>query len=537
MRRSRSARHVARPGALLLLAVLAALLIPAAALAADGVPLFPAGAFARNSTENPDLSGPMLAFEVYETTATPATKLAVGSIHLYNTSTGANRRIGYDGGPASIGNQRFPSILDQNGSVWVVWQQQGNPQTTTWDLWLWRGNRQGVPEDGYPRLLVTGPAAANQLTPELGITSVSGEDHVVLAWADDRAAAGTAPLVFLLDLSADHDGNGVPDYLETTYNPAAAGVPADETGSLALGQLYPSVGAKGVFWIDNRRGATAYATDVYRAAVTDADPASSAYWENLLPSQAANPQATAGGAAWIGPGIAGGPAVWAKNLGDKAGIATILPNPGIFAVDGTHYALTGTHDGKANADPDVFFYEDATRQYVPLSNLPDSIQTTPAIAPSDGGSRVVWADTRCAANAGATTTDPATLSYTLYVTRVPEVSFNASKVTLPVGARLTFTTTVTPKLAGYQVQLQRGKRELLQHPFFLKSLYASYYDWSTVSTKTLTTASAASWTWRPPKQGVYYMRVRFKGGGKSIDGGVIVPHSPNVSKVIAIVAY
>lgn len=489
------------------------------------------------------MDGPMLAFEAYEATPTAAgpVKLPVGAIHLWNTASGANRRIGYDVGPTAIGNQRFPAVVDQSGVVWVVWQQQGDPTTTTWDLWLWRGNRQGVPDvaAGFPRLLVTGPPTSNQLTPQIGISEVGGKQHVVVAWADDRDAAGANVQIYALDLSADADSDGTPDCAEQTFDPATAGRRVDPGGNLMLGQLYPTVGLKGIFWVDNRRATTAYATDIYRASLTTETTGTvSAYWENLLPSQAGSPQATGDGAAWLGPGIAGGPAIWAKKAGDKAGIVSILPNPGIFDVSGNRYALTGTHNGKANADPDTFFFDEATRQYVPLSNLADgTIQTTPAIAPSDGGNRVVWADSRHPANAQATTTDPTALFYTLYVARVPSVSISASKLVLPKRNKLTLKTKVSPKLGGYQVQFQRGQRELLQHPFFLKSLYASYYDWKTLKTVTLGSGSTASWTYRPPKQGVYYMRVRFKGGGKSVDGGVTVPHAANVSKVIAIVAY
>jgi len=90
---SSSCRPAFLPGAGLLVLLFLVLLLPAgAALAVDGVPLYPPGvdsAYSMTSMENPDMSGPALAFEIFVLDpAPPHAKSQTARIMFWNAATG-----------------------------------------------------------------------------------------------------------------------------------------------------------------------------------------------------------------------------------------------------------------------------------------------------------------------------------------------------------------------------------------------------------------------------------------------------------------
>lgn len=543
MKRLASACLLFRAPGLIVIALGSVLLGPATATAVDGVPLSPpgSGAYDMRSMEAPEMSGPMLAFEVYQLSGNPAAKSQTARIHLWNAATGLSRAIGLDGMPPAGADQRHPTIFDSLGNVSVVWEQQNSPGASR-DLWLWRGTENGQPLAGYPRLLVSGPAGSNQRTPRLDVAEAVQKVHLVLAWADDRDSAGASALIYALDLSADGDGDTVPDYLEAGYDPTNAGRRLDFSGGALAGQHDPAVGRKGVFWLDDRGAAGSGESDVYRANLAAVTPLVTVFWHNAIFMPVDGTRATGEGAAWLGPGIAGGPfQPWAKRADAvKAGIVTSLANPGVFDVDNARYALTGGHGGNTDTDPDIFFYDQATGQNVPVCSVGGPfwnrlrVQTTPTISTAPGGSRIVWADSRQRTNTAATDRDA--LAYQLYVGLVPTVSLSTDKVTVKRGKPLTLSTTVAPAFRGYGVKFQKGTSNKFPHPYYAGGASIWYTDWTTLKTKALSSSSSASWQWKPTQRGVYWVRAWFVGGKKYTDGGSRkVPHVPNTSRVIKIV--
>lgn len=555
MKRRTATQILRRASGLILTALGVLLLTPTVALAVDGVPLYPPGidaAYAWTSMENPDMSGPMLTFEIFglsDPSVPPVVKSSVARIMYWNAANGVNRSIGGEvpGLPAAA-DQRHPSVLDVAAGggvrdVYIVWQQWNDPVTATRDIWLWRGDEQGNTDAGFPMLLVSGPANSNQYAPELGVSKTPSGDHLIVVWADDRDTAGATTEVYMLDLSANTDGDANPNYLEPGFDPQYAGDRVDPGGNSLKGQHDPVVGAKGIFWLDERDAQASGNADVYRADLAAGAPAISKFWANPTDYEAISPRATGVGAAWLGPGIAGGPfEPWVKKVGGDAGIITTLANPQAFDVSGMRFAITGGHGGNTSGDYDIFFYDKATGQNVPVCDIGDNdwnklkIQDMPTISYAPGGSRVVWADSRKFTNSAAT--DPYSLAYELYVALVPTVKVTASRTTLRLGQTLTLGTAVTPDFAGYKVTFQTGTRHSWDHDYLLGGTQVWYTDWTTLKKMKLTNASKASWTWKPAKKGTYWVRAWFEGGKKYIDvqnAHRKVPHVPNTSKVIKIV--
>jgi hypothetical protein len=553
MERWSAARSHRRGPGLILIAVAVLLLAPATALAADGVPLYPPGidaAYSNTSMENPDLSGPMLTFEIFGLSASsPVVKDPVARVMLWNAADGTNLNIGNEvvGLPAGA-DQRHPTVLDTSAGagvrdVYVVWQQWNDPVTATRDIWLWRGDEEGTADAGFPMLLVSGPANSNQYAPELGVSATPSGDHVIVVWGDDRDTAGAATEIYMLDLSADTDGDENPNYLEPGFDPAFAGDRVDATGSLPKGQHDPVVGAKGIFWLDERDAASPGNADVYRADLAVALPVVGSFWTNPGDYEAVSPRASSEGAAWLGPGIAGGPfEPWVKKAGGEAGIVTSLADPFAMDVYGMRFALTGGHGGNTSGDYDIFYYDRTTGQNVPVCNVGDDdwdklkVQDTPTIGSAPGGSRVVWADARQSTNTAAT--DPNELAYELYVALVPTVREKASRTTLALGQTVTLRASVTPNFAGARVKFQKGTRHTFAHDYYLGGRQVWFSNWTTFRKTALSNASRTSFTWKPTKKGTYWVRVWFVGGRRYVDVQSAhrkVPHVPNTSRIIKIV--
>ena len=550
MERRTATRPLCRAPGLILIAVCVLLLTPAVALGVDGVPLYPPGIdanYAWTSMEHPDMSGPILTFEIFglsDPASPPVVKNSTARIMFWNAANGFNRNIGSEvPGLPDGADQRHSSVIDRGGDVYIVWQQWNDPFTATRDIWLWRGDEQGNTDLGFPMLLVEGPAGSNQYAPEIGIGKTSSGNHLIVTWADDRDTAGASTVIYMLDLTANTDGDANPNYLEPGFDPIYAGDRVDPGGDPVQGQHDPVVGAKGIFWLDEREAAAPGNADVYRADLAGSAPVVSKFWTNPTDYEVISPRPTGEGAAWLGPGIAGGPyEPWVKKPGGGAGIITTLSAPWAFDVYGMRFAVTGGHGGNTSGDEDIFYYDKATKQNVPVCDVGDpnldwlKIQTTPTISYAPGGSRVIWADSRQFTNSAAT--DHGSLAFELYVALVPIVKETASKTTIRLGKTLTLGTKVTPNFKGYRVKFQKGTRHSFTHPYLLGGEQVWYTNWTTLKTKALSNASKASWRWKPTKKGTYWVRAWFVGGKKYVDvqnAHRKVPHVPNTSKVITIV--
>ena len=147
---------------------------------------------------------------------------------------------------------------------------------------------------------------------------------------------------------------------------------------------------------------------------------------------------------------------------------------------------------------------------------------------------MVWSDFRDSAPAP----DDSLADSRLYEAFVPTVTIKSSATSLPLGKAATVSATVAPNFATYKVRLQlvraASKYGAPQYTVLRSSL-------STI--KALSTRSAASWSFKPAKKGTYLVRIYFYGGAKYMLNGtgvatgndVVVPHIPNVSKVLRIV--
>jgi hypothetical protein len=498
MGQSSDSRKIRRAPLVALLATVVLLLLPAtAARAVDGVPLYPPGidsAYSMTSMENPDMSGPILTFEIFGLSDPTSPPVVIGSrarVMFWNAADGFNRAVGGEvPGLPDGADQRHPTVIDLSGDVYIAWQQWNDPVTATRDVWLWRGDEQGNADAGFPLLLVAGPAYSNQYAAELGVAKTLSGNHLIVTWADDRGTSGATTAIYLLDLTADTDGDQDPDYLEPGVDPAKAGDRVDPGGDSIKGQHDPVVGAKGIFWLDERDAQTAGNADLYRADLSVGTPATDKYWENPDAYEAISPRATGDGVAWLGPGIAGGPfEPWVKKVDGGAGIITVLANPQALDVSGTRFAITGGHGGNTSGDWDIFFYDKATGQNVPVCDVGGNdwdwlkVQDTPAFGSAPGGSRVVWADSRQLTNTPAT--DHSSLAYELYVALVPTVRMNASRTMLQLGQPLTLNTVVTPNFTGFAVAFQTGTRHSFTHPYLLGGEQVWYTGWTTLKTRTL----------------------------------------------------
>ncbi len=547
-------RAVTRPRlrglGLVLIAVGILLLAPAAALAVDGVQLYPPGidaAYAWTSMENPDMSGPVLTFEIFglsDPTSPPVVKSPTARIMFWNAANGFNRTIGSEvTGLPDGADQRHPTVIDRGGDVYIVWQQRDDPFTATRDIWLWRGDEDGNTDLGFPMLLIQGPAKSHQYAPEVGITETPSGGHLIVTWADDRDTAGATTAVYMLDLTANTDGDQNPNYLEPGFDPVYAGERVDRGGADLRGQHDPVVGAKGIFWLDDRGAAGSGESDVYRASLAGGSPAVSAFWHNDTGQVTITPRATSQGAAWLGPGIAGGPfEPWVERPGRSAGIITALANPQAFDVVGMRFAITGGHGGNTDGDHDIYFYDKATGQNVPVCDVGEApgsklkIQDMPTISSAPGGSRVVWADSRQFTNTKGT--DPESLAYELYVALIPTVSVSATTTKLRLGTTLKLGSKVAPDFRGYEIKFQIGQRHSFEHPYLLGGKQIWYTDWTTVKAGELSNSSTVSVNWKPGAKGTYWVRAWFVGGEKYVDVQSAhrkVPHVPNASRVIRIV--
>jgi hypothetical protein len=563
-------------GALLLMLVAAA-----PAFAADGVRVMPANSGAGTTNQsNADVSGPFMAFIRNTIPPSDDTVICLKSLLDDAPPWQISRPDGY--------KDFNPRILYENvtgkTTIWVVWTRM-NLTTGDADLWLWKGTYSWDPngdftpaDDGYPKLLVSGttggaaPTTSNQWEPSIGLVHESDGDHVVVAWEDSRDNGWLAPLIYSWDLTADTSYQDIG--WATSDGPGTAGAYLDYEPPQARGQFAPDVGYTGVYWLDDRWSFLNSDWTLKDTAVWRADPANSTAGPYFSETDRANdngsnagggpggnelgPRVTGNGVAWLRSGPYGDPDAHepvSKAIGGSAAVFAPMAQPDRFDTwytpgqSATAFAIMGHHAGSAKAiDYDVFFYDPATRQAVPVCDIgwppgtdPDSVpsyytkqQADPAIGPAYCGYRVVWTDFRDSASA----TDDSLADSRLYEAFVPTVSIKSSASALRLGKRATISATVAPNYATYKVRLQlvRATRTYGATQYtVLRSALST--------TKALSIRSAASWTFKPTRKGAYLVRIYFYGGAKytyngtavASGGDVAIPHIPNVSKVLRIV--
>jgi hypothetical protein len=527
-----------------LLAALALLLLVAAtpSLAVDGAPVFQSAVFGTQFDDyaqiQPDAYEKFMAF-----VATPLPD--GGTTHdsrvwVMNFQHGEAWAVRPGAFPSPVpGEQAHPAVTARDGVVYVVYEQADSSTMGSWDvdLWIWKGDEHGVAAAGYPKLLVSGPASTNQTRPSLASTTVGGSEHLVVAWQDDRLNGPPAPLTCVLDLTAT-------DIDAVSYSPASAGFFVDQ---IVQAQYAPQVGPLGIVYLDDRWADASGSKSALRFCQLDGPTSAGSLTlfeaPNALDDNAC-PVPTVDGAAWLGPAKAGGPfQPYMKTLDGAARVIGVLSDPreidSLWQVDAgptpfTQLALTGRH-GAIDRDQDVFFYDSIVKQMVPVctvgSALPEDhdrlSQTQLAISwgppPASG---VVWADARH--NPPGTAYQD--LTYKLYLASLPLVRLSASRTTFLLGKTVTFTASVAPGLPGKSVKFQRGTK-------YTDTLYriTRYRDWTSLKTRTLSSTSKASWTWKPAKRGTYYIRANFAGAKVTDQTGALISWVPTPSKVVKIV--
>lgn len=540
---SRTSMPVAALASLSLVAALVLLLLAAApALAADGMQVFQPAVF---GTQFDDYS--QIQPDAYENVmAFVATPLPAGGttrdsrVWVVNLQYGEYWPVRPGAFPSPVpGEQAHPAITEKDDVVYVVYEQTDSttPGVEDVDLWIWKGDEHGMAAAGYPKLLVSGPASTTQTRPSIATTKVGGNDDLVVSWQDDRLNGPLAPLTCVLDLT-------LTDIDAISYSPATAGFFVDQ---IEQAQRAPQVGPKGIVYLDDRWADASGLKSALRFSQLDgpSSASSSTLYEaaNAWDDNAC-PVPTVNGAAWLGPAKAGGPfQPYMKTLDGAARVIGVLYDPG--EIDGlwksdegptpfTQLALTGRH-GATDRDYDVFFYDSLVKQMVPVCTVGSTLpadrdrlgQTQLAISwgppPASG---VVWADARH--NPSGTASQD--LTYKLYTGALPAVSLTPSRTSLTLGRTVTLTARVAPRLAGKSVKFQKGTK-------YTDVLYkiTRYKNWTTLKTKTLSSTSRASWTWKPTRRGTYYIRANFA-GAKTIDStGFTTSWVPTPSKVVKIV--
>ncbi len=559
-------------GVLLLLLVTA---VPA--LAADGVQVMPAGSDASMTNQgNPDVSGPYLAYNRNTIPPSDDSVICLKSLLDNAPPWEISRPDGY--------KDFNPHILYESATqtIWVVWTRM-NLTTSDADIWLWKGTYNSNPngyftpaDGGYPKLLVSGttgvaaPVTSEQWEPSIGLVHEGDGDHVVVAWEDSRDNGWIAPLIYSWDLTTDTSYQDVG--WATSDGPGTAGMAVDPTPPQARGQVAPDVGYTGVYWLDDRWSFlnsdwTPTDTAVWRADLADStvgpffsdsdhayDNGSNGGFRN---ADGLGPRVTSDGVAWLRSGPYGDPSAYepvTKAVGGSAAVFSPLTQPVDFDTwytpgqGATDYAIMGLHANSSKAiDDDVFFYDPATHQTMPVCDIgwPPGTdpgtpsyytkqQADPAIGPAYYAYRVVWTDFRDSTLG----VDDSLSDGRLYEAFVPMVTIKSSATTLGLGKKATISAAVAPNFANFDVRLQlvrAADKYGAPHYTVLRSTLST--------TKALSTRSAASWTFKPAKKGTYLVRIYFYGGAKYTYNGsavatgndVAVPHVANVSKVLRIV--
>lgn len=470
-----------------------------------------------------------------------------------------------------------PRILDDNGTIYVVWTRLSLVPPYDSDIWIWRGTYDAgsqwfTADAGFPKALVTGTidngdgtfTATTQSNPAIGLVNETGGAHVIVAWEDDRDNGYWAPLIYAADLTTDVSYQD-PDYV-VNGGPATLGTGLDATDTAARGQHAPDVSSTGVYWLDDR---WSFWSDfaLKDTAVWRADPAhgwavapyftdsNHTYDNGFDAAPSGGPKAAGSTLVWLRSGPYGG--ADNRQLFYKTGAGTsvapsvnplqVAASPGASPAKG--FALAAAHADRANAiDTDLYFFDPVTRQRIPVCDRgnaagadPDTTpgywrmaQYDPSIGAAPGGFRVLWSDNRDAGpSAGEDTADAR-----LYQAFVPTVTIKAAATSIKARGKLSVTVTVAPDFTGAKARLQLVKATTKYGATVYTAVRSSYS-----TDKILGSGSKATWVLRPTAKGTYLLRGYFFGEARygydgatvATAGQVAVPHVPNVSRVVKLI--
>ena len=543
--------------ALLSACVLLGLALAGPALAADGVPVITTPLSSPYLGESqPSISGDFLAYAVSDTVPALSDDSVIALKYLRDGSApwAIARPSGF--------KDMMPQILVQGSDITVVWTRLRLEDPWDGHLWIWKGTYDGVAagfvpaDDSYPKELVTGPLDASPLptqwAPALGLATVGGEQHAIVAWEDTRDNGYSAPLIYSMDLTT-----------ETTWDPTSAGYPVDPTDVWARGQHSPAVGLGGIYWLDDRwswwDSGNLTDTAVWRANLNTGDTGafftdSDHSYDNGADSL---PRVTSNGALWLRSGPYGASVQMpfikpAGSAGHTVGPIAQPLSPATYTRAGassTGLAIAGKHGNSAGAaDWDIFFFDTTAGVQVPVCNRsvaasdaePDYFkgnQQSPAVGPGFFAYRVVWVDQR-----GSAAEDSPDAR--LYEAFVPTVRWTLRPSSILDRVTLRATVTVLPDFSGEPVYLQRLKRSVSKGAVVYKPYRGSLATAKMVPGSSANeSSSVATLKWKPTVKGTYYLRMWFPGAAKyGYDGTtvatgkmVVVPHVGNASKVFKLV--
>ena len=256
------------------------------------------------------------------------------------------------------------------------------------------------------------------------------------------------------------------------------------------------------------------------------------------------PRVTGNGVAWLRSGPYGDPDAYepvAKAVGGSAAVFSPITQPVDFDTwytpgqSATAYTFMGLHAGSLKAiDYDVFFYDPATHQTMPVCDIgwapgtdPETPnyytkqQADPAIGP--GLLRLPRGLDRLSRLDAGRRRQPGR--------RSPVRSLRADgdhqveRDHAEPGKSATISAPVAPNFASYNVRLQFVRATTRYGATQYTALRSSL---SVI--KALSSRSAASWTFKPTKKGTYLVRIYFSGGAKYTYNGSAVATGGDVGR-------
>jgi hypothetical protein len=532
------------------------------ALAADGVRVIPTPLATPDYGQfEPSIGADILAYSSCDPTLGENDDQVIRLKFLWDDSTpqAIPRPDGY--------KDMEPAVLVDGGTIYVVWTRLRLEEPWDSHIMIWKGSYgtppasgtpEFIPDFGYPTELVEGPDTTplpRQVSPAIGLVTVGGDQHVVVAWEDSRDTAPAVPLVYWMDLTDS-----------PTWDPTTAGTAADPTDFIGRGQHLPTVGPGGIYWLDERlswwdEGAL-MDTAIWRLNVATSE---SAYFFRDTDHAYDNgmdeaPQVTYNGAAWLRLGPYGGAGVlpYVKPAGGAGHTVGPLIRPfdlAAYTKDGastTGLAVAAMHADRIDAiDADIFYLDANTgaRTAVcdrgnPAGATPDTApdyftynQMSPAIGNAFYAYRVIWADQRDSVSEDSPDAK-------LYEAFVPTVRWSVRPTTILNLHALRMAVTVQPDFTGEPVKLQQVKPVRSLGGIIYKPAGRGFPATATmVAGSPNTSSSTATLKWTPKAKGTYYFRAWFPGAAKyTYDGStiatgqdVVVPHVGNYSKVVKII--
>ena len=442
--------------------------LAATAFAADGVRVIPTPVASPDPGQlEPAISGDFLAYTSTPPVAADSDDSYIALKYLGDGSAPyiLSRPAGY--------KDMDPAILDDGGTVYVIWTRLQLAEPWTAHLMIWKGTygmpivggaNTFMPEDTYPKTFIEGPDESPvpvQGAASIGLVTRGGEPHVVAAWQDTRGTYSSVPEVYWLDLTD-----------EPSWDPTTSGAAVDPTGVLGRGQYLPTVGGTGIFWLDDRFSwwddGNLTDTAVYRMDMATLD---TAYYLRDTDHSYDNgfefgPQTTADGALWLRTGPYGS-GVWAPFVKPLSGSTrTLSPivdplGPTTFTRSGatsSGVTIAGKHANSASSgDWDIFYFDSAAGVQVPVCDRHVPVpagqefknnQFDSVIGNGFFSYRVIWVDQRDSVNEDSTDAK-------LYEAFVPTVSWAIRATSIANLTALRSTVTVKPDFTDEPVMLQR----------------------------------------------------------------------------------